>query len=389
MPIEGGTGVAGANAVKAGGAYYEVVGKDGVSPILTKIETRVKGFRGFMQRAGSAIFAPGAGVLGAGTAGAVVGGMRLFEDLQGGIREYNRQLERTAELTAELAKARGRITAQDTERIDLIADPGEKIDALRTRIGLLQNELKGTSAEANNARKNLDDLGRIVSVSNTVDKLLGSHEGFTSEAQGRLDAAKAASAEFRDELAKARRELFLLMNPQENNKLTADIAKMIRDLQQEQRLAFMAPEHQALEKQLDELKRRNAPPEELDRIRDESRRLEDQRKGVAFTQDYHDLLNRLSNDVKFKGLDSNERAIAEMQDRARLEHQAFDIRPFQERLDRLNQGAREVRVSTRANVQTFGYGDTAMKMLTIQEKIAQNTEPDRLGQALASELRLR
>lgn len=55
----GGSGKAGASAVRAGGAYYEVVGKDGLSNVLDKLQKRIAGFGAFTRQVGGATLGAG------------------------------------------------------------------------------------------------------------------------------------------------------------------------------------------------------------------------------------------------------------------------------------------------------------------------------------------
>src|SRR5262245_25089389 len=118
MPAMGGSG-GGAQAgdVRAGGAVYEIAGRDGLSPVLDKLKAKTKGFTDFMKRNGAALMAGGFGVLGGGVAGAVTAAARAWDEIAGFSRSYTRELEKAASLSNELSKSNDRIQARQREWI--------------------------------------------------------------------------------------------------------------------------------------------------------------------------------------------------------------------------------------------------------------------------------
>lgn len=62
-----------AGDIRAGGSYYEIYAKDGLSGVIATLKGRVLGFASFMQRTGAGMMAAGAG-LGAGPLALIFGG---------------------------------------------------------------------------------------------------------------------------------------------------------------------------------------------------------------------------------------------------------------------------------------------------------------------------
>jgi hypothetical protein len=391
MPVGGGgfSGGASAGQIRAGGATYEVQGKDGVSAVLTKIETRVKGFRGFMQRVGTGLFSGGAGILGAGAAGAATAAVKVWEDLAGGIRTYNRELEKSQQLTSELAKAQGRIRDQRRQAIDAIANPQQRAESLQAEIGRLQTELRGSRGQENRARTELDDLARTFSMGNITDRLLGSHEGFVSKAQSDLDTAKSKSGELSDALADARRQLHLLMNPTENFRLTAEIENSVQNLRREISLLRASTADKAARK----FEEAGFTPMQLSDLRSQTQLAEQLRNQHSFEEEVKATRERLSDARRLdRGMTQEELEIVKLSQRAAQKGIGFDI--AQSGLLQLLPKVKEMTESKvgvgRGSAQRFGAGDTATKQgLTLMQRIAQNTSPDRVAEAVADAMRLR
>jgi hypothetical protein len=79
MPIRGGSGSGGggrgASDVRAGGAWFEVYAKDGLSGVLDRLKAKVTAFAAFMRRTGASLIGGGL-ALGAGPLGLLLGGAR-------------------------------------------------------------------------------------------------------------------------------------------------------------------------------------------------------------------------------------------------------------------------------------------------------------------------
>jgi hypothetical protein len=130
MAIQGGSGGGGRGAsdVRAGGAFFEVYAKDGMSGVLRQLEGKVKSFGSMMRRAGAGMIGGGA-ALGAGPLGFLFGGVNRATE----VSNLSRQFQVPIDMMARLKYA---ADAAGASVEDVMGDPARFADLLSEAPGM-------------------------------------------------------------------------------------------------------------------------------------------------------------------------------------------------------------------------------------------------------------
>ena len=163
MAIQGGSGGGGgrsASDVRAGGAFFEIYAKDGLTGVINKLTAKVQSFASSMRRIGGTIFGAGA-ALGAGPLGFLLGGISRAGD----VANLSRQFQIPINLMQRLKYA---ADAAGTSVEDVMKNPGRFADLLAeapitntgdiARAVDIQREWRLTTLQLQNAMLSLLDV---------------------------------------------------------------------------------------------------------------------------------------------------------------------------------------------------------------------------------------
>ncbi|MDY3555301.1 hypothetical protein R5W24_004442 [Gemmata sp. JC717] len=237
----------GANDVRAGGAWYELYGKDKLSAVLEGARKKAESVGGAIKSVGKKA---GAGALemlgglkgklieigaelGAGAVKAIAGISKNLEHLQ---KEY----EKTARLIAQADKLMDTNLSRRGERIEAELDPSKRKALIDAEIKQLERERADELGRKNQFQEEKDRLGIFKEKATGSDRmkalglwLAGGEEEAIGAIQHRLDAAYATSDKLWDRIQELNDQRSRILNPDNDPQKKKAVAELNRELQKQ------------------------------------------------------------------------------------------------------------------------------------------------------------
>lgn len=224
----GGGGGASAGDVRAGGAYYEIVGRDTVTQTMDKIRAHAQQFvrdmKGIFKQLSDEEEKPKAsgGLAGLLTkGGALVAGIgalakvgAVIQDLWVNTAKWEQELGRAAFQANEAARAFDRVVATRDEWTAIMSGPN-KAGALEFDAAQAERSAKAALAVAERQREVLEKLGSY-GLSNFGAAIAGDLRKDQATAQAELSRAEAEASKMLERAASKRKELERAIDPNTN-----------------------------------------------------------------------------------------------------------------------------------------------------------------------------
>lgn len=373
MPVgSGGGGPSGSSGdIRAGGAYFEIVGKDGASRVIAHVKNEITKLDKSIKKVGNLAGVGGliGGILG-GTGGFVGGstltgvlarfGSALGKELaeaatSAGVMRI--ELERSVKLADELAVAVRKGFAREDAEIAAIDDRFSRIEFLENALAQASKESMGLERTLHNIRNQIKDMAGedLEPTMWNPNNWLGTPE--LDNLKKNLDGVEKRYKETRERVAKHQKDLDVELNPQID---PARRAKMEAKFTENFRRDFRNPSINPFLKTLNSLLR--DPEAEMNARQAALQRYINTHGGSPMFQGMGQMLN--------VGL----RTIGTLGPTLEL------LRGFETRTG-MGGGNAAAR---------FGFGDTVAQLsLKAQEQIAMNTAPAVVGKAVGDALAIR
>ncbi|VTR96047.1 unnamed protein product [Gemmata massiliana] len=236
-----------AGDVRAGGAWYELWGKDKLTPLLEKAKKGAESFGGAMKslgkRAGVGADAAFGGVKDGLKGLAMSLGHEAFKgvvSLISGLEDLKKEYEKTARMLAQLDAMTERNMAKRTEMIEAEIDPKKKVLAIDKEIAKLQQDDAISRSLNTQLQEQKDRTGMFKRKGTTYERLQGfsmwwqgEQESTLQNVQAQIDAQHAAQDKIFARLQELSDQRGKLLNPDRDPEKIKATAELTRELKKQ------------------------------------------------------------------------------------------------------------------------------------------------------------
>lgn len=169
----------------------------------------------------------------AGLTAVAVTGVKMGIDLATGIDRFNREMERSAKLAAELEKAQDRTIRKASEMTAAIADPAEKLAALQKQLKDAEKDVLAKAGGALRVDRELEGLTDWKAKVNPWEAITGGREAEEKAARATLATMEAGLAKAKDRATELRDAIEKIKDPMNDPAFKGAISGMTADLEKQ------------------------------------------------------------------------------------------------------------------------------------------------------------
>ncbi|HEY1191909.1 MAG TPA: hypothetical protein VGE74_30035 [Gemmata sp.] len=261
----------GANDVRAGGAWYELYGKDKLSAVLESAKKKAESVAGAMKALGKNAGAGAEAVLGGVKDGlkglATALGQEAFKgvvSLISGLEDLQKEYEKAALKLAQLDAINERNMARHAERIESLIDPEKKRLEIEKEIARLQKENESAASIKEHFQEQKDRAGVFKEKGTTGERfrafgtwVAGEQESTIANLQAQIDAQNAARAKNFARIQELAEQSGRILHPDNDPAKQKAVAELTRELKKQADTFNQAAEQVKLyEMQLDKFSKK-------------------------------------------------------------------------------------------------------------------------------------
>ena len=236
-----------AGDVRAGGAFYELFGKDKLTPLLEKAKKGAESLGGVMKHVGKRAGAGADAALGGikeGLKGLAMSlGQEAFKgvvSLISGLEDLKKEHEKTARAIAAVDAATERNMKKRGELIEAEIDPKKKALAIDKEIAKLEKERAEAQGVKDQFQEQKDRLGMFKEKGTTGERfkglglwVAGQQEDAVADVQQRIDAANATRDKAFERLQELSEQRGRLLSPDRDPEKIKAVAELTRELRKQ------------------------------------------------------------------------------------------------------------------------------------------------------------